>query len=196
MNVKHSLVPFYVNLFRPVFQTHNSLPQRCWRRASCSASNPSALRRPAAPYREPSPASIFSPRRCRLGCAASVQRHSLIGSDGSPGHPQRGSLDPAANFVGVGTDSTKIRRSVLAWSLRIRPFGFRLCRRCPRVAKDRPSAGRITPGRTPSMRWVSACSAARHAGPSRTSIFNLDAKASGCNRSLRPWRPNSLLLPI
>ena len=26
--------------------------------------------------------------------------------------------------------------------------------------------------------------------------FNLDAKASGCYRSLRPWRPNSLLLPI
>ena len=55
---------------------------------------------------------------------------------------------------------------------------------------------RITPGRTPSMRWVSACSAARHAGPSRTSFFNVDAKASGCDSSLRPWRPNSLLLPI
>jgi hypothetical protein len=163
---------------------------------SCSTSNHFSLRRPAAPYRELSRAPVF----CR-GASVWVGPHPpngirYPGFRGSPGHSPRGSLAPAANFVGVGTDVSKFRRSVLAWSLGIPPVGFRLCRRRARVARDRPSAGRITPGRPPSMRWVSACSAARHAGPSRMSVFNLDAKASGCYRSLRPWRPDSLLLPI
>ena len=163
---------------------------------SCSTSNHFSLRRPAAPYRELSPASVF----CH-GASVWVGPHPpngirYPGFRGSPGHSPRGSLAPAANFVDVGTDATKFRRSVLAWSFGIRPVGFWLCRRWARVARSRPSAGRITPGRTPSMRWVSACSAAGHSGPSWTSIFNLDAKASGCDSSLRPWRPKSLLLPI